>query len=323
MKKVSIIIPLYNNETNIDRLIYSVRIQSYINLEIILINDGSTDSTFQKCQQYLQIDSRISLYTQKNLGVSMARNYGLEKATGDYITFIDGDDYVEYQYIEKLVDSIDVCGEQDCIAVSTFFIVNSSGEVMDRVFPNKNEVKNTVNYLLNHWHIWGILFPASLVRTIQFDRKIKISEDYKFICEILAHSDFKIYPSSNAIYNYVINDNSAMNSPYSTAFLDGLIAEVEGYEKLQKSGIRNFDSQLISNGAYQFMTRYFNENRENRKTYYNDYLIARKIIFKYATVIRTSSIKEEKKYMIFLSCMLPGVIAVRKKIKNLKQNPNI
>ena len=100
---ISIIIPVYNAEKYIKRCLLSVQNQTYHNLEIIIINDGSQDQSVHICQEIAEEDSRISIYSQKNEGLSSARNYGLKLATGDYVYFLDSDDYIIPTCIERLL----------------------------------------------------------------------------------------------------------------------------------------------------------------------------------------------------------------------------
>ena len=99
---ISIIIPLYNAQGYIDHIVPCVMQQTYPNLEILLVNDGSTDDTLEKCQAYQAHDGRIRVLSQKNGGVGAARNYGLAQARGDYVSFVDADDYLKPDFIEVL-----------------------------------------------------------------------------------------------------------------------------------------------------------------------------------------------------------------------------
>lgn len=148
---------------------------------------------------------------------------------------------------------------------------------------------------MNHWNVWGILISKELISTIKFDEKVKISEDYKFISQIVANNEIKAYAASEAVYNYVIHEGSSMQSRYSIAFLNGLKAEVEAYEYLLKSGRKDFESSLIGNGSYQFMKRFFDENATLRKEFHEDYIKAKKIIFKYLKVIMFRNTIERRK----------------------------
>ena len=104
MLKVSIIVPIYNMEQYLNRCLESIINQTYENIEIILINDGSKDNSLEICKNYAKKDNRIMIIDQKNSGVSSARNSGLDKATGEYLAFVDPDDWIDKDGIEKMVD---------------------------------------------------------------------------------------------------------------------------------------------------------------------------------------------------------------------------
>ena len=102
--KVSIIVPVYNVQKYLARCIESLICQTYGNIEIILVNDGSTDGSEDICKEYKNIDNRIIVINQKNAGLSVARNTGIENASGDYLCFVDSDDWVELDYVSFGLD---------------------------------------------------------------------------------------------------------------------------------------------------------------------------------------------------------------------------
>lgn len=106
MSLISIIVPIYNVENYLDRCLWSIRKQTYSNLEIILVNDGSPDNSYQIMDRHEAEDSRIRIITKENGGLSSARNAGIKSATGEYIAFIDSDDWIEHTMFEKLLKSI-------------------------------------------------------------------------------------------------------------------------------------------------------------------------------------------------------------------------
>ncbi len=106
MKKISVVIPVYNVEKYLETCLNSVINQTYKNLEIIVVNDGSKDSSLEICKKYEKLDNRIILIDQKNRGLSGARNVGIKKATGDYIHFLDSDDYITLNYYEKMIEAL-------------------------------------------------------------------------------------------------------------------------------------------------------------------------------------------------------------------------
>ena len=97
--KVSVIVPFYNAERYLKQCLDSLQKQTYSNFEVLLINDGSIDQSYQIAAEYVKIDERFSLITQSNAGIATARNVGLQKMSGEYVTFVDGDDFVSQDYL--------------------------------------------------------------------------------------------------------------------------------------------------------------------------------------------------------------------------------
>ena len=113
--KLSVIVPIFNGENKIENCLNSIRKQNYNNLEIIVIDDGSTDSTFEICNMIAKEDERVKVYYKENGGVSSARNTGIEKASGKYLMFIDGDDIIDSDFVnsfmqkKELIDRNNYC----------------------------------------------------------------------------------------------------------------------------------------------------------------------------------------------------------------------
>ena len=100
--KISVVVPVFNIENYIKRCLDSLINQTYSNLEIILVDDGSTDNSGKICDEYALRDERIKVYHEKNGGAAKARNFAVDKVTGDYLFFVDGDDYIDYDTLEKM-----------------------------------------------------------------------------------------------------------------------------------------------------------------------------------------------------------------------------
>lgn len=132
---VSIIIPVYNCEKYLDKCLSSVIAQSYQKLEIIVINDGSNDNSGKMIQEYADNYANILPINQANSGVSAARNNGIEKASGEYLLFVDGDDYLETEYIKKLVEAAQRNASDLVICGCT--MVDSEGKVIRELIPEK------------------------------------------------------------------------------------------------------------------------------------------------------------------------------------------
>lgn len=166
---VSVIIPAYNVEKYINTCLQSVLSQTYTNLEIIIINDGSTDDTLSIAEHYAKYDSRITIYSKKNGGLCSAKNYGLSHCTGEFIVFVDSDDYLEKDYVFQLIKQS--TGRKDELIMCDF-LANGIKEHKDWGFleiNNKEDVfscyirggicNRTVNKLYPHAIIDGLSFP--------------------------------------------------------------------------------------------------------------------------------------------------------------------
>ena len=187
-EKITVIVPVYNVENYLNKCLDSLINQTYKNLEIIVINDGSTDNSGEICQEYAQKDNRITYVEQENGGLSDARNAGLERMTGSYVTFVDSDDWVEPNYVEVLHNKL--IGYQADIAIGNYysynedeamyyFHVNSESyyeKLYDNIsiFENLYDAKQMKSFSLIS--AWGKLYKAELFDYIRFD-KGKLGED--------------------------------------------------------------------------------------------------------------------------------------------------
>lgn len=207
---ISIIIPVYNNCTSIKKCLDSLINQSYKNLEIIIINDGSTDKTENVCLEYKENDKRIKYYFKKNSGVSDTRNYGIAKATGEYLCFIDSDDYIEKDYIEKLYNNLKATNAK--IAISGFTKINEDGSNAEKRYykTNKKVLKfeEYVDNFINYAYLTRVnmLIKKELLKNIKFESKLKYGEDILFTFELLKDNEMCYVPIFG--YYYVQNSNS-------------------------------------------------------------------------------------------------------------------
>lgn len=203
---VSVIIPIYNTESYLEKCLESIRTQTYVNIEIIMIDDGSTDCSKVIANAFVEKDSRFHLFSQRNAGVSMARNYGLDIAQGEYILFIDSDDWIEPQMIERLVYNMkeyntDIsCCQYDRGSCFT-------GE--------KTELWNkqiTLQNFLIHKEINGSLvnklFRKELIKNNRLDESIKYGEDALFLWKSLLNIN-SIVVSPDILYHVTLHDDSA------------------------------------------------------------------------------------------------------------------
>ena len=187
-EKITVIVPVYNVENYLQQCLDSLLAQTYKNLEIIVVNDGSTDNSGNICQEYVQKDNRIIYIETENSGQSAARNLGLDRMTGSYVTFVDSDDWVEQDYVEVLYKKL--MEYQADIAVANYYSYNESEgmyyfhifgdsyyeKVYDNVsiFENLYESSEMKSFALIS--VWGTLYRADLFNHLRFD-KGKLGED--------------------------------------------------------------------------------------------------------------------------------------------------
>ena len=305
MDKVSVIVPVYNVEKYLNKCVYSLLNQTYKNIEILLIDDGSKDNSGMMCDQLKNKDSRIKVYHKENGGLSDARNYGINQATGKYICFVDSDDYVEIDYVLKmymgLKDNnvkISQCGinyvdDSNNYIYSIGYESNKvqSGRQMILDINNSHGVENTV--------AWNRLYDISLFKDIRFPYG-KIHED--------EFTTYKLYYNNNVfvikdkLYNYRQSPNSIMHKKYSLNRLDALEAYKEKIEffRLNKD-IEIYDSILFSYLNLLIYT-YINVKREHK----NEKKILKNIVREfrrfYYKVVKKVSFKKKIKFSLFYFC---------------------
>lgn len=220
--RISVIVPIYNVESYLEHCVESIRGQTYQDLEILLVDDGSTDDSGRICDRYAALDPRITVIHQENKGVVSARKAGLQHAQGEYIGFVDGDDYLEPEMYASLLQI--VTKENVDFVHSGYYVDEKAGVYgtgADRVFEACP--KNAMRYLqecvldpVSRWRIlpsnWSKLYRNKLIKEAYFDVPDEISygEDLLCLCNcILKCQRFCI--SSKAYYHYVTRENSVCN----------------------------------------------------------------------------------------------------------------
>lgn len=216
---VTVIIPAYNTEKYISKCLDSILVQSYQELEIIILDDGSEDETNKICQKYAEIDKRIIFISKENTGVSDTRNVGIHNAKGKYIIFVDSDDYVDPNYVEVLVKEVE--NENIQMACVEYFCVKGKIENVHESMLLKDEKKiirgtDAINLLHEkkafQGYLWNKIFEKNIIinENILFDSKIKIWEDMLFCLKYLTKIE-KVAYINKPVYYYVQRENSAIN----------------------------------------------------------------------------------------------------------------
>ena len=189
--KVSVIIPVYNSASYIEKCILSILNQTYYNYELIVVNDGSTDNSLEKLQELLSNKSNTQIITQNNQGVSGARNTGIRHATGTYITFIDCDDYVSSNYLETLIEGTHN-GKFDWILSGTSYIQgNNETKVLSMTEDiwNYQELDSKFHYIDYTTSIHGKLYKKEIIDkyNLRFNTSMSFAEDRDFNIEFIRH----------------------------------------------------------------------------------------------------------------------------------------
>jgi len=243
-KKVSIIVPVYNSEKHIQQCIDSIINQTYKNLEIIVVNDGSTDKTLDILKNLNKKDKRVKIYSKQNSGVAETRNLGLDHATGEIIGFVDSDDTIEVNMYEQLV----VCLENykaDIVECGYKRINNDSilkFELQNEIITNKNLIlenylkgKNTTN------HNWNKIYSSDLIKNVRY-ANYSYSEDYLFNVQAHSLANKKIIVSET-YYNYMDNIDSAVNAPFTLKKIDQISAGISAIEYLN---LNHYTESILS-----------------------------------------------------------------------------
>ncbi len=202
-KLVSVIVPIYNLEQYLEKCIRSLLAQTYTNLEIFLVDDGSKDSSGEICEKFSALDQRIIVIHQQNAGAAAARNAALDVCKGDYITFVDGDDYIDAHYVQNLVEQLERHGAQ--ISICGWQDVYESTVVEERPLVGEEEIYNTEQALENLMYqrkfdtaMWSKLYKRELFDGIRFPLG-NLYEDiaiiYKVFCraDVISYMDYKGY----------------------------------------------------------------------------------------------------------------------------------
>lgn len=191
MKKISVVVPVYNSSKYLGRCIESILGQTYRNLEIILVNDGSTDNSEEICKKYEELDDRVIFINRENHGVSNARNEGIKKATGSYLTFVDSDDWIEEDMYSAMIQKIEKNNVDFCVC--GICRESEDGKWEQNIKNGVNIEAEDKEYFLNRiyalenitFNLWNMIVKREKVSNLYFDEDIWLSEDNLYILKML------------------------------------------------------------------------------------------------------------------------------------------
>lgn len=256
---VSIVIPVYNVEKYIEKCVKSLCMQTYENIEIILVDDGSSDSSGELCDELSKTDTRITVIHKKNNGVSSARNAGLDKATGDYVTFVDGDDFVAENFIKNMYDSLSEA--------------NADISTCSHKRIELNSFENTVKFINNSVHLPVIKTGVESLIDMFYGKTCSASSGSKLysrkIFENLRFQDLVMGEDTLFVYNAFMKANKVIHTDMPLYYYVQQEASVTNkkanyikfydYVKLYDS-IINSDADKYGNDFYEALVNRLIEN---------------------------------------------------------------
>jgi len=238
MPAISVIVPVYNVEAYLDNCINTILKQSFKDFELILVDDGSEDNSLSICEKYQELDARIIVLKQANKGVSEARNKGLAVAKGNYLLFVDGDDYLHEQMLEQLYTLTEQA--QADLAICGFKVTSSLKEPFKGI-SNANTLTLTKEEALQNFlypkklnfgiSIWNKLFRRSCVEDLHFDSQLQMNEDKYFLSQALCKASSVLY-TSEILYFYYQRPDSVSKSKNYKKWLDCVRVSEAVYEDI-------------------------------------------------------------------------------------------
>mgnify|MGYP004458462943 CR=1 FL=1 len=304
--KISIIVPIYNVEKYIRKCIESIINQTYRNIEIILVDDGSPDNCGKICDEYAKKDSRVKVIHKKNGGLSDARNKGTEVATGEYIMYVDSDDYIELSACEELYNIINA-GNVDIVCYN-FKKVDELGNIIDnkKIYSQGNSKKEIEmsfkdamidNLYRKHirYEAGSKIYANKIAKKISFPTNM-LAEDFATFYKFLAEAR-KIIFYDRCLYNYVQRNGSIMAEKKEKLYLDMFITEKNIYI-VMKSICKNYeDKRILENRHFNNLLKiyakiYYSKDEEN--------LLVKREVEKYIDNISFRFLNMKGKFMYFL-----------------------
>jgi len=319
--RISVVVPIYKVEKYLDRCVESIVNQTYQNLEIILVDDGSPDNCPAICDDWVGRDSRIKVIHKENGGLSDARNAGMQIATGEYISFIDSDDYISLDFLETLyyvayAQNADIveCSVANCYEDNRVDEFKDDSEIV--LFDTEDALSGLIAENPFHQHVWNKLYRSSIVLSVPFAVG-KLNEDEFWTYQIFGQAKH-VAKINKTLYFYLQRSGSIMGEGYNIRRLDALEAKSsrqiyieENYPDLAlQAKVDCFNSCIY---AYQCVLKYLKAD-DKRK--------AKTIIFRYKKECQLTFSEimlvsgGEKKYLILakisfsLCCSLKAIMGI-------------
>ena len=320
--KVSIIVPVYNVEKYLTKCIDSIINQTYKYLEIILVDDGSTDNSSQICDQYAIKDNRIKVIHKENGGLSDARNVGIKNSTGEYLSFIDSDDYIDKDMIECLYNAITntnsdiaVCGKYIEGETGKYYLKNVNSQL--KIYNSKEALKSILTNNLIDVSACDKLFKKTLFKDIQFPKN-KYFEDMGTIYKLIDLCNSIVHIGS-AKYHYIQRQDSITKTKFDMRYNDLYEHMNQLIELINKK--YNYLTEYVLSYQLQnlitIITEYHNSINEDKENYIEIRNKAYKELKNNKkNILKSKKIKLTKKIMMIL--ILKNQIGIINKLKKMR-----
>lgn len=252
---ISIVVPCFNAEKTIGECLKSILGQTYKNIEVLVIDDGSTDRTEQEVKKMKLLDQRIKYYYQENQGVSQARNLGIQNIKGDYLAFVDSDDYVDRRYLEILLKNMleNDCELSVCNWSRNYDKFNSTKEFRNKKVSREEFIEDILTENNVKGYLWNKLFKSEIVKnnSLILDLEIHFMEDLLFCVKYSMSIKKEIVITDQILYYYLEEGESITNN---------------GYSLKKETGVTALESIFLS------VCQGYSENLELQNMYYTYYL---------------------------------------------------
>lgn len=305
---VSIVIPVYNTEEYLPRCLSSVLGQSYVNFEVILVDDGSSDLSGEICELGATQDSRIKVIHQENGGVSSAKNAGLKSAVGEFITFIDSDDTIAQNHIASMMkvvhDSVDI------VCSPLFFDIQNE----DLLVLEKTEALKKIIYEKKYNYGWSNankLYRCSLLADLQFNTDEIVGEDFSFTWRAFLNARLVAFVGQKT-YNYMSSSTSVMRSAYNERHHSTLLSSERFIEYAQASVPELLETAYYYKASRLYRLLVIMFYRGSTSTMQDEYITALKELC--WSVIRNHNAPLTFKLKVLLQSYFPGAMRVGRAI---------
>jgi glycosyltransferase involved in cell wall biosynthesis len=270
-KKVSVVIPVFNIDTFVEKCLLSLENQTYKDLEILIVDDGSTDATVTIIKEFVERDSRFKLFKISHHGAASARKIGIQNSSGPFITFVDGDDFLEPEAIMIMMEEMTKNNCDIVIAKHRKIYVDNSHSIFQNDYPFQlidhvgfaDFINSNKDYTL-----WGKIFKLELFNDIIFHEGIPIGEDALVLNQVILKARL-IKAINHIIYNYVLHENSISHKLYSKIssqllYIKGSLDNLFIYEKEKQ-----YDEKYrLFRDLMKYSKYYLMMNAEEKKIYH-------------------------------------------------------